>query len=111
MRKIQILQNKPVHLGITILQLSKTAICVFWSDYVNPKYGEKTKLRFADKERFIAYVKRDDISEEDISEDISEDAETRFDTSTYELSELLLKGKNKKVIDMIKDELGGKIMK
>ena len=107
MRKIQILQNKPVHLGITILQLSKTAICVFWSDYVNPKYGEKTKLRFADKERFIAYVKRDDISEEDISED----AETRFDTSTYELSELLLKGKNKKVIDMIKDELGGKIMK
>ena len=81
------------------------------SDYVNPKYGEKTKLCFADKESFIAYIKRDHISEEDISEDISEDAETRFDTLTYELSELLLKGKNKKVIDMIKDELGGKIMK
>ena len=98
MRKAQILQNKPVHLGITILQLSKIVICVFWYDYVNPKCSEKTKLRFADKESFIAYTKRDDISEEGISED----AETRFDTSTYELSGLLLKRKNKKVKDELK---------
>ena len=50
-----------------------------------PKIWWKNKS-FADKESFIAYIKRDDISEEDISEDISEDAETRFDTSTYELA-------------------------
>ena len=36
--------------------------------------------------------------------------ETRFDTSKYELIRPLLKGKNKKVIAVMKDELGGKIM-
>ena len=41
---------------------------------------------------------------------IAEDVETRFDTSHYELDRLLLKGKNKKVIGLMKDELGGKIL-
>ena len=42
--------------------------------------------------------------------DIAEDVETRFDTSNYELDRPLPKGKNKKVIGLIKDELVGKIM-
>ena len=36
---------------------------------------------------------------------------TRFDTSNYELDRPLLKGKIKKVIGLMKGELGGKIMK
>ena len=36
--------------------------------------------------------------------------ETRIDTSNYELDRPLSKGKYKKVIGLIKDELGGKIM-
>ena len=55
--------------------------------------------------RFIFYIKIDDIYE-----DIAEDVETRFDTSNYELKRPLSKGKNKKVIGLMKDELGGKIM-
>ena len=54
---------------------------------------------------FILYIKRDDIYK-----DIVEDVETRFDTSNYELDRPLPKGKNKKVIRLMKDELGGKIM-
>ena len=46
----------------------------------------------------------------DIYENIAEDVETRFDTSNYEFDRPLLKGKNKKLIGLIKDELGGKIM-
>ena len=46
----------------------------------------------------------------DIYKDIVEDVETRFDTSNYELNRPLPKGKNKKVIGVMKDELDGKIM-
>ena len=54
---------------------------------------------------FIVYIKTDDIYN-----DIAEDVETRFDTSNYELDRPLPNGKNKNVIRLKKDELGGKIM-
>ena len=38
MRKTQILMNKPVYLGLSILDLSKTVMYEFWYDYVKPKY-------------------------------------------------------------------------
>ena len=47
---------------------------------------------------------------DDIYKDIADDVETRFDTSNYELDRPLPKGKNKKVIGLMKDKLGGKIM-
>ena len=53
----------------------------------------------------ISYIKSDDIYK-----DIAEDFKTRFDTSNNELDRPLPKGKNKKVIALMKDELGGKIM-
>ena len=43
--------------------------------------------------------------------DITDDVETRFDTRNYELNRQLPKINNKKVIGVMKDELGGKIMK
>ena len=54
---------------------------------------------------FIVYIKTDNIYK-----DITEDVESRFDTSNYELDRPLPKGKYKKVIGLMKDELGGKIM-
>ena len=54
---------------------------------------------------FIVYIKTDDIYT-----DIEEDVEIRFDTSNYKLDRPLPKGKNKKVIGLMKNELGGKIM-
>ena len=58
-----------------------------------------------DTDSFIVYIKADDIYE-----DIAEDVKTRFKTSNYELDSPLPKPKNKKVIGLIKNELGGKIM-
>ena len=58
-----------------------------------------------DTDSFIVYIKTDDTYK-----DIEEDVETRFDTSNFELDRPLPKGKNKKVIGLMKDELGGKIM-
>ena len=69
------------------------------------KYDEKAKLCYMDIGSFIVYIKTDDIYN-----DIAEDVETRFDTSNYKLNRPLPKGKNKKVIGLMKDELGGTIM-
>ena len=38
--------NKPVHLGLSILDLSKTFMYEFWYNYVKPKYGQIAKLCF-----------------------------------------------------------------
>ena len=67
---------------------------------------EKAKLCYVDTDSFTVNVKT-----EDFYKDIAEDVETRFDTSNYEVNTPLPIGKNKKVIGLMKDELGGKIMK
>ena len=48
MKKTEILMNKPVHLGLSILELSKILMYEFWYDYVKPRFGEKEKLRYMD---------------------------------------------------------------
>ena len=97
--------NKPVHLGLLILELSEILICEFWYDYVKPKYGEKVKLCYVDANNFIVYIKVDDIYK-----DIAENVKSRCDTSNWELDIMLPKGKNKKVIGLMKDNAGGKMM-
>ena len=106
MKTTQILMNKPVYLGLLILDLSKTVMYEFWYYYVKPKYSENAKLCYMGTDSFIVHLKTDDICK-----DIAEDVETRFDTSNFEIDRPLLEGKNKKIIGLVKDELGGQIMK
>ena len=80
MKKTEILMNKPVYLGLSILELSKILMYEFWYDYVKPKFGEKAKLCYMDTDSFIVHIKIDDIFR-----DITEDVRTRFDTSDFEL--------------------------
>ena len=63
------------------------------------------KLCYVDTDSFFVYIKTDHIYKDTI-----EDVQTRSDTSNYELDRPLLKGKKKKDIRLLKDELGGKIM-
>ena len=72
---------------------------------MKPKYGDNVKLCFMDTDSFIMHIKT-----EDFYKDIADDVEKRFDTSNYEVNRPLAPGKNKKVIGLMKDELGGKIM-
>ena len=44
MKKTKILLNKPIYLGLSILELSKTLMYEFWCDYVKLEYGEKIVL-------------------------------------------------------------------
>ena len=105
MKKIKVKMNKPVYLDLPILEISKTLMYEVWYDYMRPKYGDKVKLCYMDSDSFITHVKT-----EDLYKDIADDVEKRFDTSNYEFNRLLPAGNNKKVIGLMKDELGGKIM-
>ena len=58
-----------------------------------------------DTDSFIMNIKANGFYE-----DIASDVENRFDTSNYEVNRPLPTGKNKKVIGLMKDELGGKII-
>ena len=63
------------------------------------------KQNYPDSDSFIVYVKA-----EDIYKDIAKDVERRYDTSSYDLERSLSKGKNKKVLWSMKEELSGKIL-
>ena len=78
--------NKPVYLGLSILELSKILIYEFWYHYVKPKIGKNAKLCYMDTDRFIVHVKKDDIYKY-----IAEDVEARFDTPNFELDRSLPK--------------------
>ena len=69
MKRTQILMNKPVYLGLSILGLSEIIMYEFWYDCVKQKYGEQTKLRYLNTDRFIVYIKIEDIYVE-IAKDI-----------------------------------------
>ena len=106
MGKIKVVMNKPVYLGQAILDLSKIIMYEFHYDYVIPKYGNRIKLCYMDTYSYVY-----DIKTEDFYKDIAEDVEARFDTSAYSNNRPLPVGKNKKVIGLMKDELGGEIMR
>ena len=107
MKKTRVKMTKPLYLGMSILDISKILMYEFWYDYINPKYGDRAKLCYTDTDSFIIYIKT-----EDFFEDISNDVERWFDTSIYDKNDKrpLPIGKNKKVLGICKDELGGKIM-
>ena len=72
---------------------------------MKPKYDNRIKLCYMDTDSFIMSIKTNDFYK-----DISIDVDKRFDTSNYEINRPLPTGKNKKVIGLMKDELGGKII-
>ena len=104
MKKTEVKMNKPIYLGQAILDLSKTLMYEFWYDYIKPRYGDKARLCYMDTDSFVMNIKSDDFYK-----DIASDVERLFDTSNYDKKDErpLPIGKNKKVIGLFKDELGG----
>ena len=97
--------NKPIYLGLSKLDISKILMYGFWYDYMKSKYGNNVKLCDMDTDSFIKNIKT-----EDFYKDIANDVKKRFDMSDYEVNSPLPTGKNKNVISLMKDELGGKII-
>ena len=105
MKRTKVKMNKPIYLGLSILEISKILMYEFWYDYMKPKYGNNVNLSYMDTDSFIMSIKT-----EDFYKDIANDVEKRFDTSNYEVDRPLPTGKNKKVIGLMKDELGGRVI-
>ena len=105
MKETKVKTNKPIYLGLSILEISKTLMYEFWYDYMKPKYNNDVKVCYVDTDSFIINIKTNDFYN-----DITNDVENRFNTSNYEVNRPLPTGKNKKIIGLMKDELGGKII-
>ena len=106
MNKTKVKMNKPIYLELSILDISKILMYEFWYDYMKPKYNDNVKLCYMDTDSFIMNIKT-----EDFYKDIANDVDKRLDTSNYEVNRPLPTGKDKKVIGLMKDELGRKIIK
>ena len=98
---------KPLYLGMSILDISKTLMYKFWYDYIVPKYRDKAKLCSTDTDSFVVHIKT-----EDFFEDISNYVQRWFDISNSNENNKrpLSIDKNKKVPGIFKDDLGGKII-
>ena len=104
MKRTSLTFNKPVYLGLSILDLSKTIMYEFHYDYIKPKYGDKVSLLYTDTDSLVY-----EIETEDFYKDISADVMDRFDTSNYKPNHPsgIPTGCNKKVLGKFKDEKGG----
>ena len=105
MKKTKLYFNKPVYLGMSILDLSKSLMYDFHYKYIKIKHGDNAKLLFTNTDS-LAY----EIKTKDFYKDINPDIEKRFGTSDYptDHSSGIKTGVNSKVLGMFKDEAGGK---
>ena len=104
-RKVAVTLNKPVYIGMCVLDLSKHLMYDFFYNHLKKKYADKVKLLYTDTDSVIIQVETADIYE-DMKSTASE-----YDTSNYAPDHPLFSNENKKVVGKMKDELGGKIMK
>ena len=79
MKKTKVKMNKPVYIGMSVLDISKTLMYKLWYDCMKPKYEDRAKLCYTDTDSLIIY-----IITEDFFEDIVGDVKIWFDTSNYD---------------------------
>ena len=104
MRRTKLVYNKPIYLGMCILDLSKTLMYEFHYNYMKKKFKEVSLLMTDTDSGFY------EIKTEDFYADISADVDRWFDTSELPENHLscIRAGVNKKVLGMFKDEASGK---
>ena len=104
MHRTTIHLRKPIYLGMSILDLSKTLMFNFHYKHIKEKYGGRANLLFTDTDS-LCY----DIQTKDFYDDIRDDVPSMYDTSAYPVGQPAgLPRVNKKVIGFMKDEAGGK---
>ena len=102
--KEKVLLNKPIYVGMSVLDLSKHLMFDFYYNTLKARYGENVRLLYTDTDSLIVKV-----DTEDIYADMSLNADL-YDTSNYPADHPLYSDENKKIIGKFKDELGGKVM-
>ena len=72
-----VLLNKPVYIGLAVLDLSKLMMVNYWYNEMKPRYGDKARLLYTDTDSFVMEIQTDDIYA-----DMARDGHL-FDTSNY----------------------------
>lgn len=107
LHRTNILMNKPISVGMTVLELSKVLMYEFYYDFLKTKYDEKIEMMYTDTDSFILNVKTDCFYT-----DMMENIDERYDTSDYaEDNAYGIPRRNKKKPGYFKDELNGRIMR
>ena len=57
MKKTKVKMNKPIYLGMSILDISETLMYEFWYDYIKPKYGDREGPCHMDTDSFAIFSK------------------------------------------------------
>ena len=103
-RKEKVLLNKPIYVGMSVLDLSKHLMYNFYYNTLKARYGDKVRLLYTDTDSVIVHVQTDDLYN-----DMLESAAI-YDTSNYSPDHPLFSTANKKIVGKFKDELGGKVL-
>jgi len=105
MHKLEVKFNKPIYVGMCILDISKTCLYEFHHDYMLPMYHDKCKIMYTDTDSLIYLIECNDVY------DIMKRDINRFDTSDYAVDNVYgFPLVNKKVPGLMKDENNGAIM-
>lgn len=96
--------NKPMYVGMSILDMSKLHMYSFYYDALKEKYDDKIRLICTDTDSFVIHTKT-----EDIYDDFNEMKE-HMDFSDYDKNDKCYDITNKKVLGKFKDECNGKII-
>lgn len=103
--KTSVLMNKPIAIGLAILDISKIVMYDFHNNFMKPKYGDNLALCYTDTDSFIYQVKTDCFYS-DMMQNID-----KYDTSDYPQNNIYnIPHANKKVPGKFKDELHGRIV-
>ena len=102
--KEKVLLNKPIYVGMAILDISKHLMYDFYYNTLKARYGENVRLLYTDTDSLIVKVDTEDVYG-DMKKNLDD-----YDTSNYSPGHPLYSDQNKKVIGKFKDELGGKVM-
>ena len=93
--------DRPSHVEMCILDLSKTIIYDFHYNYIKNKFDKNSKLLFTDTDSLTYHIKADDVYE-----DFFRDRDL-FDNSDYDKSSKFYFCEDKKVVEKFKDEAAG----